>query len=162
VVASAQAHSGDLEGALRLADQAIASYRAKLPKDHLQLAQGLELRAILRAVAGRPDLARADAEEALGIREVYLRRAFAFADEHGMYPLAAPAADTLALFPMIVGGKPVEGEAARTTYEWVMRLKGVVLETLSRYRRARPLLEASPELASKAEHWRALRQQIAD
>jgi CHAT domain-containing protein/Tfp pilus assembly protein PilF len=66
------------------------------------------------------------------------------------------------LISMVLSNDLPDSDGAKLVLTWVLRRKGIVLDTLCRFRTAQRLQATNPELQEKASRWRMLRQQIAN
>ncbi|MDB5309220.1 MAG: Kinesin light chain-like protein [Gemmataceae bacterium] len=148
--------------ALELMSKAVAVRRGALGPDHPLLAitiinQGMMLRAV-----GRPKEATAAVEAALRIEQRSLDQVFGFASEPEMLAYAAQVQSSLFQVIALVADRPDDPAAVEHALGWVVRRKGIVLDTLCRYRTLESSIEGDPALAAQVREYRGLRQQFVD
>jgi CHAT domain-containing protein len=101
--------------------------------------------------------------EAMRNEQAMLRSVFAFAAEASMHAALHDVSRSLdRLESMVALSGPIDPEAATHAFTWTLRRKGIVLDTLCRFRSTQRTLAGNKELRDQVERWRALRQQIAD
>lgn len=157
----------DLEqGRYKEAEQSFLRVRAiekKFPETRTNAATQATALAQLYFLTDRRREAVAMSVEGMQEEQAMLRSVFAYASETSMHLALARmgyAVDRLVTMTVLSGTSTPE-EAA-TTLTWILRRKGVVLDTLCRFRAAQRQLAQEPAIRDQAARWQMLRQRMAD
>jgi CHAT domain-containing protein len=153
---------GDYQKAEPLLLRALALREKLQGKASASIAQSLTSLAILYKATDRPADALAAVEKALQIDQHNLQYVFGFSAEPDMRrQLAATEGHFHILLNMAAA--PGHGAAAeRTALNWVLRRKGIILDTVCRFQEVQYLLRQDEGVARRVVELRRLRQQLAD
>jgi CHAT domain-containing protein/tetratricopeptide (TPR) repeat protein len=154
------------QGQYQEAEKALLRARAierKFPASCWNTATQHRNLAQLYVITDRRREAIATSVEGMQEEQAILRSIFAFASESSMHLALvgmSRAVDRLATIT-VLNGTPTSEEAA-TTLTWILRRKGVVLDTLCRFRAAQRQLAQDSAIREQAARWQMLRQRMAD
>ena len=130
-------------------------------KDGGVSAGGLHNRARLNMAMGRVREALAFEDRCLTMHQSELRNVFAFSSESTMHAFTFMGREKLpALVSMAFQAE--DPAAATLAFDWTLRLKGIVFDTLCRYRQAQHLLSGDEELQQTTARFRSQKERLAN
>ena len=110
---------------------------------------------------GRSAEAMGFADRSLAIAEAEVRAVFAFSSEAAIHTYLGTISGVVpTMTSLAAAGRTDAGAAAALT--WQLRMKGIVLEMLCRYREAQHLVAPNSPLAGRIERFRRLKQLMAN
>src|SRR4029077_11583151 len=106
---------------------------------------------------GRKEQAWQLKERSLEIQHTGLRRVFAFSSEAAMHGYLQNMAGVLPSVITMATSADEPGRAATAAYTWTLRLKGVALDTLCRYRQLQHVLAPDDPLTARVTKYQSLK-----
>lgn len=100
--------------------------------------------------------------EGLALEQDSLRSIFSFTAESSMYASLGSISSLERLLSIAAAEESPDRETATAVMNWTLRRKGIVLDTLCRFRAAQRAQIDDPKLAELVTRWRFLRQRMAD
>jgi CHAT domain-containing protein/Tfp pilus assembly protein PilF len=152
-------HLGRKREAETLLLRALAVVEARLGKDHPNVAVTLQNLAVLNQGLGRSRQALELMQRGLRIDRANLSNVLAFSSESAMHSYLQMGYGRLPMLVGLAAAAPPEADGATVGLTWVLRMKGIVLETLCRYRQAERQLDA---LAGRLSRYRSLKLMLAN
>ena len=118
---------------------------------------------MLYQATNRPQQALTTLGRGMEVKQLNLRRVFAFSAEPAMRAYLDTVSHSLdGLLSMVLDGAATDPAAAETALTWTLRRKAVILQALCRFRDAQRRLAQDPALARQAFQFRVLRQRLSD
>ena len=158
-LASFYEHMGRYDKAEPLFRQALEIQKRTLGEDHPNYASSLSGLACLLAATGRTAQALDVLARAAQVEQNNLEQIFGFTSQAGMRDYLAKTNGTV---EMLVGlaGQSDDPRAVQLALTWTLRRKGIILDTLARFRQAQYLSERDPVVAERVAQVRGLEQHL--
>jgi CHAT domain-containing protein/Tfp pilus assembly protein PilF len=154
---------GDYPRAEPLFREALAIRKQSLGDKHPDYATTLENLACLCNSTNRSQEAWNLANRSMEIRQYTLHSLFAFTSESTMRAHLDSIGPSLPIFlSHSLDERLPRDTSVSMALTWALRRKGILLDTVCRFRQSQRELGNNPALAQKAARWRFLRQQLAD
>ncbi len=144
-----------------LYQRALKILEKSLGPEHPDLAVSLVDFASCQEAMGRSREAMTSLAHAMRIEQANMGRLFAVSSEPVMRDYMAKVNSSLdRLLSLAREGAMGHPEEADSAFEWTLRRKGMILETLVRFREAQRLLSEDPAVARQAEDLSSLRERL--
>jgi tetratricopeptide (TPR) repeat protein/CHAT domain-containing protein len=154
---------GEYDKAERLLMKVMEIDRKALGENHPDYAADLQSLSELYQATNRSEQALETIGRAMEVEQTYLRRVFGFSAELTMYAYLFKANLSLHdLISVAASQGTISGDTAKAALTWVLRRKGIILETLCRFREAQNFVGAESEVAQRALQLRGLRQRLTN
>lgn len=151
----------DLESARKLIDKALSVRQEVFGKDHVECAMFFQDRAIILANVGKMTEALVAIDRALELQYRSLRNVFSYATEEGMEKYLEDSDHSFHLLLTFLADHPMASpEERQLALRWSIRRKGIILDTLCRYREAGTLMARDAQVASQTHELRGIREQM--
>jgi tetratricopeptide (TPR) repeat protein len=142
--------------------KALEAMRKAVGEEHPDYTLCLKTLALLYVKTGRPREALSTLSRAMLIEQVNLRRVFAASSEAVMFEYLSTVSNSFdALINLANVERHSHPEAVGEALTWVLRRKGLILDTAVRFRRAQLLAESDPALVASVARLRHLRQRLS-
>ena len=151
---------GDFVKADEMIERAVKLVQAKKAEPHMA-AEWLHQRAELSQAWNRTSDALKWHGQSMALHQTSLRDIFAFGSEASMHAFAETTSTKI---PSLVNlaAQAKEDAAATQAFDWTLRLKGVVFDTLCRYRQAQQLLPRDAALQRRVARYRSQKEFLAN
>jgi CHAT domain-containing protein/Flp pilus assembly protein TadD len=148
----------DAESSLR---SALEIAEVKPGKEHPLVAHILLYLAATCQATERPREALEFQQRSLHVSQANLRHVFGYTSEAAMYAYVQTMSGMLPGLITMAAAAPSEA-AAESAFTWTLRRKGIVFDSLLRFRQVQHLLAPDDALAQRVSRYRGLKQHIAN
>jgi CHAT domain-containing protein len=155
-------HMGRLEEAAVFLKRCVDLVEPHQDENPAVLASALNNLASLYQGLGRKREAWQLAERSLRLQQAGLRQVFAFSSEAAMHSYLDTMSGVLPDVINRASQADADGPTPDGALSWVLRLKGVALDTLCRYRQAQHRLLPDDPLAARVSKYQSLKQMLAN
>lgn len=152
-------HHGDFEQSEALLARCAEINERNWGTDGPQLAATLNCLAGVYQASDKPAEALTTQERCMRVVQARLKGLFAFSSERAMHENLFFFNDDL---PAMVSLARVNPEATTAALDWTLRRKGIVFDTLCRYRQIQAVLRTDESLTQKAQRYRELKERVAN
>lgn len=150
---------GQYQKAETLLRQALEIQKRVLGENHPNYALSLNHLAVLLAVTGRNEQAMEVLVHTLQVEQRNIEQIFGFTSETGMKAYLAKINGSVEML-VDLARKSTRPQEVQLALTWTLRRKGVVLDTLARFRQAQYLSERDPAVAEGVAKVRGLEQRL--
>jgi CHAT domain-containing protein/Tfp pilus assembly protein PilF len=148
----------EAEGLLTRALQLVELRRGK---NHPHAGTTWNALAAVQHAQGRHEQALQSQEQSLRIEQANLRNVFAFSSEAAMHAYLQTTDGTIPIL-VTMAWKQYDDAAAGTALTWTLRRKGIILDTLCRFRQTQHFLTPHDPLTQRVKEYRSLKESLAN
>ncbi|HMF16778.1 MAG TPA: CHAT domain-containing tetratricopeptide repeat protein [Gemmataceae bacterium] len=161
-LAKLYAKMGRLKEAEDLMNRSLEVHRSNYGDQHPHVASNLVGLSAIYQITGRPKEAVKTFEQNLQITQKNLAGVFAFSSESAMGDYLETISGHVPILISMARESDALGPVNESALTWTLRRKGIVLDTLCRFRQAQSLLAPDDPLAKHVGQYRGLKQLMAN
>jgi CHAT domain-containing protein/Tfp pilus assembly protein PilF len=154
--------NGQFDKAMGFYKRSLAISESQESSNPLAMINSLSNKAGLSQAMGFNEQALDLQSRSLEIFQSTLQNVFSFSSEAGMYSFLEPKSGRLPSFVTMASQGDPPGPAATAAFKWTLRLKGIVLDSMVRYRQAQHALAANDPMSQRAARYQSLKNLLAN